>query len=177
MTVTKRYFLLWSLTAITALTSFMNKDVNEHSKWLKFYGLKETDFKVRALTDSIDELNWEPSGITDDYIKCFSDLCFFSPDSTFFLNLNTYGEPDEEVTLVRRMNYTSSRLLYFGPGNFAETAYWTDKGHFEILGFINEDLKFIPTIWKYDLDKGICNKLKCKISYKELPNKIYRKSK
>ena len=109
-------------------SSFVHKDINEYGKWLKFYGLEDEDF-VQIGTDRQIKMKHEIYNLTSDYKKLYdnSHLYFYSPDSSSFLDLDSYnvilekdsagniiwfgGDPEDKTQLVRTKQhcYSSER--------------------------------------------------------------------
>lgn len=173
------------LLIILVLTSSRHKDLNEYGKWLKFYGLEDGDFKQVGINKPF---KFDSAGfdLTEKSKKLYEPLFFYSPDSTYFLDLNSYslvldkdakgnltwmgGDPEEKVQLVKTKDLSTSTLLFFGTEDFAETAIWRNKYLFEIYGFHIRNGKFIPTIWKYNLESKTLSEFESKKTFDSRPN-------
>ena len=167
----KYFYIIASLVFIFLVTtSFVHKDLNEYGKWLKFYNLQDEDFK-QVGSDKKEKLEWKPYELTNEGAKEYTPLFFYSSDSTYFLDVDSYnlvldkdangkmliwqgGDPEDKAQIVRRKDSSACVLLFFGTDGNAETSIWRNNSLFEILGFTISDNKFIPTIWKYDLSNN-----------------------
>lgn len=173
------------LLIILVLTSFIHKDLNEYGKWLKFYDLVDEDFK-QVGTNKPFKFDSAGFDLTEESKKIYEPLFFYSPDSTYFLDLDSYrlvlekdsngklkwmgGDPDEKVQLVKTKDLSASTLLFFGTEDFAETAIWRNKYLFEICGFHIREGKFIPTVWKYNLESKTSSEFESKKTFDSRPN-------
>jgi hypothetical protein len=176
----KKYIFL--LTIILLTTSFVSKDLNEYGKWLKFYGLKDEDFQKKGV-EQILNLSWKSF---DEDKKLYDPLFFYSVDLTYFLDLYSYnilldknpkgiitwqgGDPESRLQIVKTKKLDASTLLFFGPSGFFETAVWRNEFSFDIMGFIiNEKNIYIPTLWKFDLNKMTYQEFESKKISKKRP--------
>ena len=182
----KQYIYL--LTIIVVTTSFVHKDLNEYGQWLQFYNIKDEDFK-QVGTDRQLKLNLEVYNLSKETKQLYESLFFYSPDSIFFLDLYSYriilekdtksnltwsgGDSETKVQLVKTKSLTSSTLLFIGSIGFIETAIWRNKYLFEVFGFQEEQDKYIPTIWKYDLKKNIYRQFECVKTFKIRPRSYF----
>lgn len=176
MKVPIKHLLLLSIIFVVT-TSCKRNNLNEDEKWLNFYSLKERDFRQVARIKK-ENLDWGTYNLTNEYKKLYDTLYFYSPDSTYFLDLDSYniildhdsngnliwsvGDPEDKVELVRTKDLSATTLLFFGTNGFAETAIWKNNYQFEVFGFKIEDNSFIPTIWKYDLQENISKEFESK---------------
>lgn len=177
--------LVFLLSILAIFSSFIHKDLNEYGKWLKFYGLEDEDFKQVGMNKpfKFDSFGFD---LNEKSIKLYEPLFFYSPDSTYFLDLDSYslvldkdakgnltwmgGDPEEKVQLVKTNDLSASTLLFFGTEDFAETAIWRNKYLFEIYGFHIRNGKFIPTIWKYNLESKTLSEFESKKTFDSRPN-------
>jgi hypothetical protein len=113
----------------------------------------------RFTKSRVDDFNWNSFQLTrfwtedtmftrpftpqPDYLRKYGPLLKYSPDSTRFIDLDSYnidiqinaqGErtghpqgPDTEVSLVDLHKKIRTRLLFLGPGNNVEDASWLDN--------------------------------------------------
>jgi hypothetical protein len=179
----KQYIFL--LIVILLTTSFVHKDLNEYGKWLKFYNLIDEDFKQVGVDIQI-KLEYKPFDMTTEDKKLYDSLFFYSPDLTYFLDLYSYGiiidkdskgnltlgggDPESKVQLVIKKKLSAATLLFFGTSGFTETAIWRNKFLFEIMGFQISNGKYIPTIWKFDLEKMVYKVFESKKTFNKRPN-------
>lgn len=169
MKVSVKHLLLLSIILVVT-ASCKSNNLDEDKRWLKFYNLEERNFRQVAPIKQ-ETLNWESYNLTNEYKKLYDTLYFYSPDSTNFLDLDSYniildhdlngnliwsvGDPEDKVQLVKSKDLSATTLLFFGTNGFAETAIWRNKYQFEIFGFRIKSNVLIPTIWKYDIQKNI----------------------
>lgn len=169
----KRHLFLVLL--VLCITSFTHKDLNEYGKWLKFHGLKEPHFQ-QAGTEQSENFEWTFSDRPD-----IPRTVYYSPDSVYLIdlfpvyydrdsNLNV-GPHFNSVHIVRSKDSFASTLLSMGSGTgYTETALWRNNALFEIFGFKIRNGKFIPTIWKYDLNKKTCSVFESSKTFGQRPN-------
>ena len=90
-----------------------------------------------------------------DYIRTYGPLLKYSPDSTRFIDLDSYnidieingrGErighpqgPDTEVSLVDLDKKIRTRLLFLGPGNNVEDASWLDNQNLVLVSSVDNN--------------------------------------
>lgn len=182
--MTKLKSFIFILIIFLLSTSFIHKDLNEYGKWLKFYDLTDESF-LQDGNESKITLNWISYDLDKEYRKLYDSLYFYSLDSSYFLDLYSYsiileknkngnitwggGDPDSKVELIKTQDLTSSTLLFFGTQEFSETAIWRNNSIFEICGFTIDDEVYIPTIWKFDLNKMTKCVFKNKRTFKTRP--------
>jgi hypothetical protein len=188
MIATTRHFFLLAIAFIAC--SFYDKDLNEYGKWLKFHNLKDEDFKQLGTATSI-QLDWKLYDLKSADRKLYYNLFFYSSDSNYFLDLDSYsvilekdssgkltwtpGDPESKVQLIKKKDLSASTLLFFGTDNFTETAIWRNKFLFDICGFTIASNHYIPTIWKYDLNKKILTVWQSKKILKTRPKNYLEK--
>jgi hypothetical protein len=146
----------------------LSKDLNEYGEWLKFHRLDYWNTEIQKVSQ-IQELTWSDYGLEPDYIDLFSPFFIYSKDSAHFIDLDTYSlvlekdnagnltssgsGVDTKVQLVDTKNMTTTTLLFCGTDCYPETAMWRNNSWLEIYGFkLNEKDKFIPTVWKFELE-------------------------
>jgi hypothetical protein len=163
----KSHLFLFALVPIAF--SFIDKDLNEYGKWLKFYGLKDEYFKQVGANIS-KNFEWKSYDLEIEDRKLYNNLFFYSSDSTYFLDLDSYsiildkdsvgeltwmaGDPESKVQIVRNKDLSASTLLYFGTDSYVETAIWRNKYLFELFGFQIRNNIYIPSSWKFNLSKN-----------------------
>jgi len=146
----------------------LHKSLNEYGKWLEFHSLNSDKFE-ETVNEVERKIIWSEYGLTEDFTSLFRPFFIYSKDSTYFLDLDTYSlvlEKEEDgkltssgsgvdikVQLINTKNMTSTTLLFCGTQCYPETALWRNNSWIEIYGFkINSNDKFVPTIWKIDID-------------------------
>jgi hypothetical protein len=109
--------------------------------------------------------SWAPS---KDYYARYGRFLKYSPDSTLFIDLDSYNidiekdkkgnligtevGPDVEVSLINPKTGKKTRVLFFGPGNSVEDALWLDKDNVAIMGTEErEKVGKVAAIWKYNI--------------------------
>jgi hypothetical protein len=149
--------------------------------------------------DSLLTRSFEPEqGYYDNYGPLFK----YSPDSTKFIDLDSYnisirknnkgqriGEPqgpDTEVSLVDLKKKQVSRLIFLGPGNNIEDAAWQDNENLLLVSSVdNTDAAANASVIKYNLpsktfyvyetaDSSIVNHLKGYWRKERLKNIIFK---
>jgi hypothetical protein len=104
-----------------------------------------------------------------DFYTAYKSLLKYSPDSTKFLDLDSYNlsvqtnkggkltgaeiGPDTEISMVDVKTGKKTRLIFLGPGNSIEDGSWIDNENLVIMGFQqqgNSD-STTPTVWRYHL--------------------------
>lgn len=162
----KKVILLFIVGIVLLLSSFIHKDLNEYGKWCKFYNLNSDDFIKKDAEQKI-TADWKPYDLSSEDKKLYDFLFFYSPDSNYFLDIDSYsiildkdakgkltwggGDPESKVQLINTKNQKSQMLLYFGTHQFPETAIWRNNFLFEVMGFTITDEVYIPTLWKFNL--------------------------
>lgn len=158
------FILTFLLTSFAPLT----KDLNEYGKWLRFHGLSHDDFNSKGVTTEF-KISWNKYELTKEQKKLFNHFFIYSNDCRHFIDVDSYSlklkqdasgrlsctrkNIDTKVQLVKVKDKTSIILLACENQCFPETAIWRTDSWLEIFGFkIVEEGKFIPTIWKVDID-------------------------
>ena len=101
--------------------------------------------------DSLHEKHFEPG---KEFYKDYSTVLRWSPDSSFILDLGSYGsvkvrdnsgntriengEPDTEVSMIYPKQKSKARLFYFGPGTTVVDGRWLDSSQVAVLGLYDE---------------------------------------
>lgn len=142
----------------TAFSSYAKKRVASFD-WSRFR-VESIWTEDRMLTN-----NYTP---TKQFYDAYGRFIKYSPDSTLFVDLDSYNVelvkdkqgritgtevgPDVEVSLVNLKSKTKTRLLFLGPGNSIEDAYWLDKDNLALMGIEQDDsLGKIAAVWKFHL--------------------------
>ncbi|MFI5141704.1 MAG: hypothetical protein ACHQII_05055, partial [Bacteroidia bacterium] len=175
---------IFLLTFALLANSFTHKNLNEYGKWLQFYKLKHEDFIKKGTQQKI-KPNWQPYDISNEDKKLYNSLFFYSADSGYYLDLDSYsilldkdfkgnvtwggGDPETKVQLINTKLQTSLTLLFFGSREYPETAIWRNKSLFEICAFKEENNIFIPTLWKFDLTTMTYQEFENKKTFKSRP--------
>ncbi|MCW3105472.1 MAG: hypothetical protein JWO09_3912 [Bacteroidetes bacterium] len=113
-------------------------------RWLDFYSrdskdFRLEDFKFASCSQEKGFLTVE-NAIDKEYMDLYGSLFIYSPDSTQFLDLDSYnlllekdkkgklvgtgGDPETEVALLDVRTHTRKRLLFYGPSVIIEDAAW-----------------------------------------------------
>jgi hypothetical protein len=129
------------------------------------------DWSNFRMTDSWkeDSLYITPFTPTPDYYSTYKRLLRYSPDSTMFIDLDSYSlavekdrngklvaietGPDTEVSLVNPKTREKTRLVFLGPGNSIEEGSWIDNENLVLMGFHEKDNtgSKLPIIWRYHI--------------------------
>ncbi len=146
------------MTIIIVATSFIHKDLNEYEKWLKFHDYNDEDFKQVGI-DKQEKFEWTFSSRLE-----YPHTIYLSPDSIYIIDLRpVFYDNDSNlnvnphfsiIQIIRLKDSNSSTLLNFNiDSGVTETAIWRNKDLFEIFGYTVINKKYVPTIWKYDIEK------------------------
>jgi len=157
------------LTLVTVSFTWYNGDPNEGCKWQKYYKLQQECFQEVGADIAFD-LNWMKYDLNDEGIKLYEPFFIYSPDSTYYLDLDTYSLSienkdgklisygsgvDMKVQVVRLSDSKSLTVLFCGSTCIPETANWVSNSNLEIFGFTtNEQGGMVPTKWKVELESG-----------------------
>jgi hypothetical protein len=116
-----------------------------------------------------DSLFITPFTPAPNYYSAYKDLLRYSPDSTMFIDLDSYNlsvekdrdgkligietGPDTEVSLINRKDQKKTRLVFLGPGNSIEEGSWIDNENLVLMGFYesNDTGGRLPAIWRYHI--------------------------
>jgi hypothetical protein len=103
------------------------------------------------------------------YYKVYGDFLKYSPDSTKFIDLDSYNlaistnksgkriaedmGPDTEVSLVNLEDSTKTRLVFLGPGASIEDGSWLDNENIVLVGVQDNSAvtSKVIVVWKYHL--------------------------
>lgn len=166
------------------------KDLTEYGKWLKYYNLEHEDFQ-KVGNDMERKIIWSNYNLNEEYIKFYKPYYIYSPDSTYFIDLDSYSLSienengklisygsgiDMKVEVVRQSDFKSTTLLFCGGSCIPETANWITDSWIEILGFsVNETGGMIPTKWKVNLDNMIFSDYQIDTTFNSISNFYYEK--
>ncbi|GAB7087461.1 hypothetical protein JCM15579A_15650 [Marinifilum fragile] len=70
--------------------SLCHKDLSEYGKWLQYYGLYHEDFQETG-EDLKFDMNWVKYDLNSEGIKLYEPFFIYSPDSTYYLDLDSYS--------------------------------------------------------------------------------------
>ena len=191
MKKTYRNIIFLTLVLFLSAFSLPHKSLNEYGKWLEFHNLKDENF-IKTAIEIERKMIWTDYGLTKDYTKLFQPFFIYSSDSTHFIDLDTYSlviEKDKngnlissgsgvdiKIQLVNTPKMTSTTLLFCGTECYPETAIWRNDSRLEILGFkINQDKKFVPTIWKIDIENMLFTEYENKKIFNKMPDSYSQK--
>jgi hypothetical protein len=168
---------VFSLIFLIAASSFIHKDLNEYGKWRRFHDIDNVEFVQTGEAKKMTR-DFHPYILSAEYQNLCRRFRFTSPDSTFFLDLDSrdisfekdsagalrwFGaDPNQEVQLVDLHTGKATTLLSFIGDGFAETAIWRNKYLFEVCGFKHSGNKYVPTVWKYDLQENTVQEFQTK---------------
>ncbi len=103
------------------------------------------------------------------YYDLYGPLLKYSPDSTRFIDLDSYNldlhkdrsgrlianpqGPDTEVSLIDLNKNQQTRLVFLGPGSSVEDAGWIDNNNLVLIGYQEDDslTKANAVIWHFNL--------------------------
>ncbi len=152
-------------TALSGETiNFFNQSGFSDFARSKAPGFDWSKFRI-ASTWQDDSLHVTDFTAPDNY-EVYKKLFRYSPDSTRFLDLDSYNVliqkdkrgnyvaddagPDTEVSLVNTRTNKKTRLIYTGPGNTVEDGAWIDNDNLVIMGFQEAEgsENRIPVLWR-----------------------------
>ncbi|WP_282126601.1 hypothetical protein [Marinifilum flexuosum] len=164
-----QYSILFILMLTLTSMSLCHKDLSEYGKWLKYYNLQHEYFEEVG-EDLEFDLNWAKYDLNSEGIKLYEPFFIYSPDSTYYLDLDTYSLSietkdgklisygsgvDMKVQVVRLSDSKSLTVLFCGSTCIPETAIWISNSNLEILGFTaDEQGGMVPTKWEVELESG-----------------------
>jgi hypothetical protein len=129
--------------------------------------ISDTDWAKFQLERAwVDSLKFTDFTRSKDYYQAYGPYLKYSPDSSMFIDLDSYGiliekdqsgrwvgsesGPDVEIMLVNTKTAQKSRLLFLGPGNTIDEAYWFNNDDIVLLG-TQDDRGHSASIWLYSL--------------------------
>ena len=146
--------------------------------WLEYYDLKLDSFSDSLPVEELKTISFDYDYLPDSE-NLFKDFFIFSPDSTKFIDLDSYSimlekdsigrlfsegrEVDSEVALIDVKGKRRVRMLFCGTVCRYEEAYWKRNGLVYILGFTKENSMDYPTIWTFDLINNLSREIKTKV--------------
>lgn len=162
-----------------------HQELNEYGRWLAFHKLDDRDFDTTSEPKEM-KIKWEDHGLDTSLTNLYLPLFIYSPDSSFFIDLDSYSldlETDEtgsytssgvgvdtKVQLVNRATNKSVELIFCGTECYAETAVWFSDYLVQITGFkINEEDEYMPTLLRIDLKENLVWHFESKRIFKKKP--------
>jgi hypothetical protein len=178
------YLLSLALLTLT-LSVTTHKDLNEFGKWKKFHNIFETEFRQSGSAIELDIVSYDYD-LSKEFLAPFNQFFIFSKDSSKFIDLDTYSlvlEKDDsgnlfstgsgvdiKVQVVNRINNEAMSVLFCGTDCYPETALWRNNNWLEVYGFeLNENNKFVPTMWKFLIDNMIFSKFQTDKTFNSMP--------
>jgi len=148
-------------------SSYENSNVPDSSLTMDIINFFDTTGYSNYMRENMGEFNWNsfklignwqedsllvfPFIPDEDYYKKYGRLIKYSPDSNYFLDLDSYqidisidknGKmipdelgPDTEISLINTINKTKTRLAYFGPAGSIEDGTWIDNETIALAGW------------------------------------------
>lgn len=125
--------------------------------------------------DSVDKKTFTPEA---DFYKKYADVLKWSPDSTYILDIGSYGsvvlkdtngnnhimpgDPDTEVALLYPKEHKKWRLLFGGPSTHVLDAVWADSSDVAMLGALDTKETGHPDtlLWIIDVKENFFRKYK-----------------
>lgn len=149
--------------------------------WLNYihpsYSLALDSFKLSSvwIEDSLLPITYSN---TKAFLDLYQPYLINSPDNNYSLDLDSYniklyknkeqqleahsGEPDTQIFLLDNQQEKRFRLLFFGPGNHVDDAYWLDSETFILMGIFSdpehETNKYYPSIYKINIKENLFEK-------------------
>lgn len=174
--------LLYTIVPLIFFLGEYTPDNNEYDKWLNHYQLEEVDFKSKCAQGNL-EFVWDMYfPIANSYREMLKGFFIYSPDSAFFIDLDSYSlaveridgklvsygfEADSKVQLVRTKDNMAANILFCGPEYIIESAVWISPNRLYLLGFIDKGERYCqPCRWIVDLNQ---NSITNCLAAKEIP--------
>jgi len=179
-------YLICLLAIILVLSTTLHKEQNEFGKWKKFHNIYDGQM-IQTVSESKMKYNLYDFDLSKQDKSIFNSFFIFSDDSSSFIDLDSYslvlekdksgnlfttgGGVDINVQVVNRKSNCAISVLFCGTRCYPETALWRNESWLEIYGFeLNDHDKFIPTIWKFLLDKTLFSKYRIDRIFDVMPN-------
>jgi len=165
-------------------TGFSDKQENDSitnrlDRWLNYY-----DLKLESFNDSLPMVERKTISFEYDFLSdtsnLFNDFFVFSPDSSHFIDLDSYSimlekdslgqlisngsEVDTETALIDIKGKRRIRVLFCGTDCRPEEAYWIKNDLVYILGFTKNNKMDYPTIWTFEINNNFFQEIKTKDS-------------
>ncbi len=161
-----KFNFIVAFVVFTLFSSFIShKDLNEYGRWLKYYQLKDEDFKERGPVGV--QLHWEvykPGTI--DFENIYNRL-YIKFDQNLYVDLYSYriiinkgkqgkityrwADPETKVQVIRKQDRKAATILFSGTSDIIETALWRNEQILEVYGFTEVSGKWKPVIRKFNL--------------------------
>lgn len=188
MQISIRIVLTVLISTFFLSNSYCAKDQTEYGKWLEYYNLEHENFQKYG-ADIERDIIWSDYDLTDKYLDVYRPFFIYSPDSTYFIDLDSYSLVTEmkdgklisygsgidmKVQAVRLIDNKSATLLFCGSACIPETVNWITDSWIEIVGFsIDENGQMIPTKWNVDLDNMIFSEYRINKSFVSIVDFYY----
>ena len=160
------------------------RELVKQERWLSYYQL---EMKMFDDTLRIEKPGWY---VTDYHPKektlaIFNEFFVYSPDSNFYIDLDSYSrvlekdsgnnlvsygsEVDSEVALVDLKLNQRIRIIFCGTACRPEEAQWIDAENVRIYGFSELENKTVPVIWNYNLTDESLTEIKSAVVVNKKP--------
>jgi len=161
--------LLVILTSFPLGSSAINQ--SEYDRWLKYYQYDEGEFSEECAPIKLDLEWYDYFSVEDKYRSELSSFFVYSPDSSLFIDLDSYSlvvervdgklvsfgfGVDSKIQLIRLEDNQAAEILFCGTSCVVETAAWLSSSQLYILGFVEEGSeRYYPSRWLVDLKQNI----------------------
>lgn len=148
---------------------------NRLERWLNYYDLKLDSFRDSLPKTGRNAISFEYEYLSDTS-NLVTDFFVFSPDSSYFIDLDRYSlmlerdslgqltsngsEVDTETALIDIKGKRRIRLLFGGTDCRPEEAYWVKTDFVYILGFTKNNKMDYPTIWTFEINNNCFQEIK-----------------
>jgi len=138
-------------------------NLSEFERWQNFWNLNQHDFEPKTGKLQTTDVTWKPID-NFDFDSVYTQFFIFSPDSNYFLDLDSYNlalewkdgrlvssgfEVDTEIVLYDLKNRQYRTVFSCGTPCLIETAYWINETEFCLLGFEEtNDEKIQNIVWR-----------------------------
>lgn len=134
------------------------------SDWLDYHDADQETFREVNLENK--KFTFSNLNSSNDYFISFKDFFIYSPDSTYYVDLDSYSltlekdssgqlisygsEVDTKVMLIDLKNNSEMELMFCGSDCIPEEAKWESQSKVCIAG-LKENGEYYPTIWIFDI--------------------------
>ena len=178
------FIFLSLIIVISCAQSDNERELLRKRSWLEYYRISMENFDESLNIDKSDwyVIDFNPD---DEYYEIYNELFIYSPDSNYYIDLDSYnlvletdsagnlvsygGEVDYEVGLVNIKAKQRVRIIFCGTDCWPEEAEWIDNENIQIYGYSNIDNIAIPTIWEYNLTEKSFVEMKSNFVVKKAP--------
>ena len=160
-------------------------------EWMQFHNCKKENFK--EVNEEFKQLTFENLNSSSELLKSFQPFFIYSPDSTYYIDMDSYsltiekekekdrdeqavsygGDVDTKVQLIHQDDDLVAELIFCGTDCIPEQAIWENESKFWIAG-LKEDGEYYPIIWIFDINHNTIKEYASSIPTDRLPSDYNR---